>query len=327
MKAIIWIKYGPPDGLRLGEVDKPIPKANEALIKIHTTTVTAGDCEMRRLQLPFGFRYIIRLFNGIRRPKRIRILGQELAGRVETVGKNVSRLKIGNEIFASTDFFMGGYAEYKCLPEDGIVALKPKNMTFEEAASIPLGGLNALHLLRKGNVRKGHRVLINGSGGSIGTMAIQLAKHYGAEVTAVDSGPKMDMLRSLGADFVVDYTHEDFTTSGETYDVIIDIVGKASISRSMKLLNKNGTFVLGNLTLSKIVGGKWNSWRSGRKLERETSDYTMEDLNYLRELIEAGTIRTVIDRRYPMEEIVEAHRYVETGQKIGNVVIIVDDQL
>lgn len=323
MKAILWTRYGSPDGLQLQEVQKPTPKANEVLVKIHATTVTAGDCEMRRLDLPFGFGYMIRLFNGIRRPKRIKILGQELAGEVETVGEDVSGFKIGDEVFASTDFFMGGYAQYKCLPEDGIVARKPKNMTFEEAATVPLGGLNALHFLRKGNIQDGHRVLINGSGGSIGTMAVQLAKHFGAEVTAVDSGLKLDMLRSLGADFVIDYTREDFTKSGEAYDIIIDIVGEAPISRSMKLLNEDGIFVLGNLTFSKIFGGKWSSWRRGRKLERESSDYTREDLNYLKELIEDGTIRTVVDRRYPMEEIVEAHRYVETGQKIGNVVIIV----
>ena len=242
MKAILWTRYGSPDGLQLQEVQKPTPKANEVLVKIHATTVTAGDCEMRRLDLPFGFGYMIRLFNGIRRPKRIKILGQELAGEVETVGEDVSGFKIGDEVFASTDFFMGGYAQYKCLPEDGIVARKPKNMTFEEAATVPLGGLNALHFLRKGNIQDGHRVLINGSGGSIGTMAVQLAKHYGAEVTAVDSGPKLNMLRSLGADFVIDYTREDFTKSGEAYDIIIDIVGKARISRSMKLLNEDGIF-------------------------------------------------------------------------------------
>jgi NADPH:quinone reductase-like Zn-dependent oxidoreductase len=324
MKAIIWTRYGPPDGLQLQDLPKPTPKANEVLIKIYAATVTAGDCEMRRLDLPFGFGPIIRLFNGIRRPKRIKILGQELAGEVESVGEDVSGFKVGDEVFASTDFFMGGYAQYKCLPEDGMVALKPKDMTFEEAATVPLGGLNALHFLRKGNVQEGHRVLINGSGGSIGTMAVQLAKHFGAEVTAVDSGPKLDILRSLGADSVIDYTREDFTKSGERFDIIIDVVGKAPIFRSMKLLNDDGIFVLGNLTFSKIIGGKWSSWRSRRKLERESSDYKSEDLNYLKELIEDGAIRSVIDRRYPMEEIVEAHRYIETGQKIGNVVIVVD---
>jgi 2-desacetyl-2-hydroxyethyl bacteriochlorophyllide A dehydrogenase len=324
MKAIVWTKYGSPEGLQLQEAEKPMPKSNEVLIKIHATTVTTGDCEMRRLDLPFSFGPIVRLFNGVRRPKRITILGQELAGEIEAIGKDVTLFKEGDEVFASTDFFMGGYAQYKCLPENGIVALKPKNMTFDEAASVPLGGLNALHFLRKGKIKEGHRVLINGSGGSIGTMAVQLAKHYGAEVTAVDSGPKLEMLRSLGSDYVIDYTREDFTRRRETYDIIIDVVGAASISRSIKLLAEDGTFVLGNLTIAKIVGGMWNSWRSGRKLERETADYTSEDLNYLRDLIEAGTIRTAIDRRYSMEEIVQAHRYVETGQKIGNVVVTVD---
>ncbi len=324
MKAIIWTKYGPPEGLQLSEVEKPSPKDNEVLIKIHATTVTAGDCEMRRLDLPFMFGPILRVFNGIRRPKRITILGQELAGEIEAVGKDVSRFEVGDEIFASTDFFMGGYAQYKCMPEDGMLVIKPTNMSFEEAASVPLGGLNALHFLRKGNIQSGHKVLINGSGGSIGTMGVQLAKHYGAEVTAVDTKTKLSMLRSLGADHVIDYTSEDFTKSDETYDIIVDVVGKAPISRAMKLLSENGIYVLGNLSFSLIFRGKWNSWRSGKKLERETADYKIEDFNYLRELIEVGTIKTVIDRTYPLEEMVEAHRFVETGQKIGNVVITVD---
>ena len=322
MKAIIWTEYGPPEGLHLQEIEKPTPKSNEVLIKIHATTVTAGDCEMRRLDMPFGFGIIMKLFNGVRKPKRVRIRGQELAGEVEAIGKDVTLFKEGDEVFASTDFFMGGYAQFKCLPEDGMVALKPINMTFEEAASVPLGGLNALHFLRKGNIQKGHNVLINGSGGSIGTMAVQLAKHFGAEVTAVDHEKKLNMLRSLGADHVIDFTR-DFTKSDETYDIIIDVVGKAPISNAMRLLNDHGTYVLGNLSFSLIIRGKWNSWRFGKRLERETADYEIEDLIYLKELIEAGTIKTIIDRRYLLEEMVEAHRYVETGQKIGNVVITV----
>jgi NADPH:quinone reductase-like Zn-dependent oxidoreductase len=324
MKAIVWAKYGPPDVLQLKEVEKPTPKDNEVLIRIYATTVTAGDCEMRRLKPPFSILFWLpmRVYMGLIRPRRITILGQELAGEIESVGKDVKRLKEGDQVFAST--LGGSYAEYICLPEEGVVAIKPANMTYEEAAAVPLGGLEALHFLRKGNIQSGQKVLINGSGGSIGTIAIQLAKYFGAEVTGVDSTGKLDMLRSIGADRVIDYTQEDFTKSGETYDVIFDVVGKSSFSRSVRSLKQNGYYLIANPGLSQMVRGRWTSMRSSKKVILWEASQKTEDLIFLKELIEAGKIKSVIDRRYPLEQIPEAHRYVEKGHKKGNVVITVE---
>ena len=251
MKAILWTKYGSPDGLQLGEAAKPIPKDNEVLIKIAATTVTAGDCEVRSLKFPLHLAIPLRLYIGLISPKRMRILGQELAGEVATVGKDVTKFKAGDQAFAQTGFGMGAYAEYICIPAEqagmgGPLALKPRNMTFEEAAAVPTGGLESLHFLRKANLQKGQKILINGAGGSIGTIAIQLAKHYGAEVTGVDSTHKLEMLSEIGADHVIDYTEEDFTKSGKTYDVIFDVVGKSSFSRCIRSLNENGRLLIGN---------------------------------------------------------------------------------
>jgi NADPH:quinone reductase-like Zn-dependent oxidoreductase len=252
----------------------------------------------------------------------VTILGQELSGVVETVGKDVTRFKPGDQIFAATDFSMGAYAEYICLPEEGeaVVAIKPTNMTFEEAATIPMGGFTAVYFLRKANIQPAQKIVINGAGGSIGTIGIQLAKYYGAEVTAIDSAGKLDMLRSIGADHVIDYKQEDFTKSGETYDVIFDVVGKASYSGSMKALTEKGIYLLGNPTVSRIIRGRL----SRKKVIGGSASNNYEDLVFIRELIEEGTIKAVIDRSYPLEDIVEAHIYVESGQKIGNVVITVD---
>ncbi|MFQ5976778.1 MAG: NAD(P)-dependent alcohol dehydrogenase [Candidatus Heimdallarchaeota archaeon] len=326
MKAIVWTRYGPPEVLQLKEVDKPTPKDNEVLVRIYAATVTAGDCEMRRLKFPLLLRFPMRVYNGLRKPKRITILGQELAGEVEAVGKDVKLFKKGDQVFAATDFRFGAYAEYVCLPEDGdgVLALKPANMTYEEAAAIPVGGLNALHFLRKGKIQSGQKVLINGAGGSIGTIAVQLAKYFGAEVTAVDSAGKLDMLRSVGADQVIDYTQEDFTKSGESYDVIFDVVGKAPLSGCIKSLKKKGIYLLGNPTLSRMVRGRWASMRSSKRVIGGTASYKTEELIFLKELIEAEKIKSVIDRRYPLEQMTEAHRYVETGHKKGNVVITVE---
>jgi NADPH:quinone reductase-like Zn-dependent oxidoreductase len=324
MKAIIWTKYGSPDVLQLKEVEKPTPKDNEVLIRVYATTVTAGDCEMRSLKLPFLLWIPLRLYNGLRKPRRITILGQELAGEIESVGKNVKLFKRGDQVFAATDFSMGAYAEYICLPEEGVIAKKPANISYEEAATVPLGGLNALHFLRKGNIQSGQKILINGAGGSIGTIAVQLAKFYEAEVTSVDSAEKFEMLRSIGADQVIDYAQEDFTKSGETYDIIFDVVGKASFSGSIRSLKKKGIYLLGNPSLSRILRGRWTSMTSGKKVIGETASYKPKDLILLKELIEAGKVKSVIDRRYPLEQVSEAHRYVETGQKKGNVVITVE---
>lgn len=328
MKAIIWTKYGSPDALKLKEIENPAPKANEMLIKVHATTVTAGDCEARSLKFPLYLRLPMRLYAGFQKPKRITILGQEFSGEVESVGKDVTRFKKGGQVFGTTGFGSGTYAEYICLPEvpgdmGGALALKPSNMSFEEAAAVPTGGLEALHFLRKANIQPGHKVLVNGAGGSIGTIGVQLAKHYGAEVTAVDSIDKLDMLREIGADHVIDYTREDFTQSGRTYDVIFDVVGKSPFSRSVKALNENGYYLIANPKPSKMLRGVWVSRITSKKVFLDVANHKTEDLLHLKELIETGKIRTVIDRRYPLEETADAHRYVETGEKKGNVIITV----
>jgi len=326
MKAVIWTKYGPPDVLVLREAEKPVPGDNEVLVKIAATTVTAGDCEMRSLKFPLFLSIPMRFYVGLRKPTRIVIPGMELAGEIESIGKNVTRFKLGDQVFGSTGFGMGTYAEYVCLPEtpgemEGVLAMKPANISFQEAAAVPVGGLEALHFLRKCNIRKGHKIIIIGAGGSIGTAAVQLAKHYGAEVTAVDSTKKLEMLRSIGADQVIDYTKDDFTKNGETYDIIFDVAGRSSFSNSLKSLKKNGTYLLANPSLSQMVRGSLISMMGSKKVVIGSASHKAEDLNFLKELIEAGVIKPVIDRTYPLEQIVEAHRYVETGQKMGNVVI------
>ncbi len=327
MKAIVCTKWGSPDVLELHEVEKPTPKEDEVLIRIYATTVSAGDCELRSLKFPLGLQLLMRIGFGIRGPRK-KILGQELAGEIETVGEDVKLFNKGDQVFAHTGFGMGAYAEYICLPEEpgqveGVLAIKPTNMTYEEAAAVPLGGLEALHYLRKGNIQSGQKVLINGAGGSIGTIAIQLAKHYGAEVTGVDGTGKLEMLRSIGANHVIDYTQEDFTKNGEIYDVIFDVVGKSSFSRSERSLKQNGTYLLANPEPSQMLRGQGTSRRSRKKVISGNSSYRPEDLIFLRELIEAGKIKSVIDKSYPLEQIVEAHRYVDKGGKKGNVVITV----
>jgi 2-desacetyl-2-hydroxyethyl bacteriochlorophyllide A dehydrogenase len=324
MKAMIWTKYGSPDGLQIGEVEKPTPEDNEVLIRVHAATVTAGDCEMRSLKFPLFLSLPMRMYVGLRRPTRIKIIGQELAGEIESVGPDVKRFKKGDQVFAAAGFGFGAYAEYKCLSEDGVLAIKPTNMIYEEAAAVPVGGLEALHFLRKANSLSGQKVLISGAGGSIGTFAVQLAKYFGAEVTGVDSTGKLDMLRSIGTDHVIDYTQDDFTQSGETYDVILDVMGKTSFSRCIRSLKPNGRYLLLNAGLLQRVRGRWTSMTSSKKVIMGAASQRREDLVFLKDLIEAGKIKAVIDRCYPLEQIAEAHRYVDTGHKKGNVVITVE---
>ncbi len=323
MKAIIWTRYGPPDVLELREVETPTPANDEVLVRIIAATVFAGDCEMRAFDFPVSFWLPLRLMFGLIKPrKKVQIPGQELAGVIEAVGIDITGFKKGDEVFAPLEKF-GGCAEYLCLSSKNALATKPANMSFEEAATVPVGGLNALHLVRKGNIESGDKVLINGAAGSIGTFAVQIAKTLGAHVTAVDSTKKLDMLRSIGADKVIDYTQEDFTQNGETYDVIIDVVGKSPYSRSVRSLNENGRYILGNPRFSGFFRGLWTSMTSSKKVIAALTGYRTADLVFLKELIEAGKLRTVIDRHYSLEQIADAHRYVETGQKTGHVVITV----
>jgi len=329
MKAIVWTRYGPPEVLELKEVEKPKPKEDEVLIRIYATTVTAGDSELRSLNFPIYLSLPMRIWIGLIKPKENTVPGTELAGEIEAVGKNVKHFKEGDQVYGSAGMNFGANAEYICIPEvpggmEGGVAIKPANMTYEEATCVPFGGRDALHFLRLGNVQKGQRILINGAGGTIGTFGVQLAKHYGAEVTAVDSTGKLDMLRSIGADHVVDYTQEDFTENGEIYDVLFDVVGKMSMSRSKRSLRENGTYLLANPMRAQMVTGPWTRMTSSYKVFQQTSSPTLADLNFLRGLIEEGKLKSVIDRTYPLEQIVDAHRYVDKGGKKGNVVITVD---
>jgi NADPH:quinone reductase-like Zn-dependent oxidoreductase len=327
MKAMVWTHYGSPDVLQLQEVEKPTPQDNEVLIRIVATTVTSGDCEMRGLSGARWYTLPIRAYVGLKTPTRITILGMELAGEVEAVGKAVKRYKAGDPVFAATGFVgMGTCAEYICLPaesETSVLAIKPSNMTYEEAAAVPMGGLEALHFIRQVNIQSGEKVLINGAGGTIGTFAVQLAKHFGAKVTGVDSTGKLDVLRSIGADYVIDYTQDDFTNSAETYDVILDVIGKRSVSRGVKSLKPNGRYLLANPELSQRMRGRWTALKSHQQVIVGTARPKTENLIFLKELIESGQLKSVIDRCYPLEQTAEAHRYVETGHKTGHVIVTV----
>jgi NADPH:quinone reductase-like Zn-dependent oxidoreductase len=321
MKAAIWTAYGPPEVLHIEDIEKPTPKDHEILIKIHSTTVNMGDCEFRSLNLSFFLRNLMKLVNGIKKPKRYPILGQELAGEVEAVGKDVTLYKEGDQVFGATGFGMGTYAEYKCLSEESALAIKPTNITYQEAAAVPVGGFNALYFLSKANIQNEQQILINGAGGSIGTLAVQLANYYGAEVTAVDSTAKLDMLRSIGAEHIIDYTKEDFTESDKKYDVIFDIVGKGSYSGCLESLKENGFLLLGNPKLLRVIRGKFTN----KNVIGGSAEYTVEDLVVLKELLQKGELKPVIDKVYSLKDIVKAHEYVETGQKKGSIIITVQD--
>ena len=320
MKAIIYEKYGPPEVLHLTEIDKPVPKDNEVLVRVRATTVTAADARIRASIVPAGFWLIMRLIFGLFSPRK-KILGCEFAGEIEAVGKDVTLFKQGDQVFGAPLMF-GAYAEYICVRENKLITKKPVNLSFEEAAAVSFGGLTALRYLRDlGKIQNGQKVLIYGASGGGGTAAVQLAKYYGAEVTGVCSTANLDMVKSLGADKVIDYTREDFTQSGETFDVIFETVDKVSFSRCRDSLKQGGQMLLAVAGLPQLLLMLWCSIFSDKKIKAGPAPQKIEDLNFLKELVEAGKYKVVIDRGYSMDQIVDAHRYVDTGHKKGNVVI------
>jgi NADPH:quinone reductase-like Zn-dependent oxidoreductase len=321
MKAIVCTEYGSPDVLQLKEVEKPTPKDNEVLIRIYSTTVTSGDLRIRKAD-PFAVRFLY----GLLRPKKITILGSDLAGEIEAVGKNVKRFKEGDQVFAGTGISLGSNAEYICLFEEGAVAIKPANMTYEEAAAVPFGAVTSLIFLRdKGNIQSGQKVLIYGASGALGRAAVQLAKYFGAEVTGVCSTANLELVKSLGADKVIDYTKENFAKRGQTYDIIFDTIGKSLFSDCLRSLKQKGVYLRAvHMDLPPILRGLWTSMTSSKKVIGGVAIARQEDLIFLKDLIEEGKMKAVIDRRYPLEQTAEAHKYVEQGHKKGTVVITVE---
>ena len=331
MKAMILTKYGSPDVLQLAEAAKPTPNDKEILVRIHATSVGYGDIlarnfkaiSPRKFNMPLLFWLFAKIYFGFKKPK-ITILGSDFAGVIESVGKNVTLFKPGDQVFGYLGQGMGAYAEYRCIPENGCVAKKPANMTFEEAAVVPYGAIMALNLLRKAKIQSGQKVLINGASGGIGSAAVQIAKHFGAEVTGVCGTPRLEFVKSLGADQVIDYTSDDFTQSGERYDLIFDILGKSSFSRCKSSLKPNGRYILVSFKMKQLVQMLWTSITGGKKVICVMLPAKTEDLIFIKELIEAGKIKSFIDRRFPLEQTAEAHRYVEKGHKKGNIVITME---
>lgn len=330
MKAIIYTEYGPPDVLHLAEVERPFPKDNEVLIKIHAVSINYGDTAARNFKgtspsefnMLFLFWFLARISFGWNKPKN-NILGSELAGVIEAVGKDVKRFKAGDQVFGYRGQSQRANAEYICMAENALVAIKPSNMTYEEAALVPYGALTAVNLLRSVNIQPGQKVLINGASGGIGSAAIQLAKYYGAEVTGVAATPRLEFMKSLGADKVIDYTKEDFTKNGETYDLIFDILGRSSFSNCKNSLNENGRYLLASFKLKQLLQMLSTSMISGKKVICAMSGEKIEDLLLIKKLVEEGKIKSIIDKRFPLEQTAEAHRYVEGGNKAGSVVITI----
>ena len=328
MKAIVYTEYGSPDVLHLAEVAKPAPQDNEVLICVHATPVGFGDLlardfksvTPRKFNMPFFFWLPARIAFGVNKPKK-NILGSEFAGEVEAVGAAVTRFKKGDQVFGYRGQNMGAYAEYVCMSEDGVLAIKPANLTYEEAATVPYGALTALSLLRKVNLKRGQKVLINGASGGIGAAAVQLSKYFGAEVTGVCSTPRVEFVKALGADKVIDYTQEDFTRNGEIYDLIFDILGKSSLARGKKSLKPNGHFLFASFKTKQLAQMVWTKMTGGPQVICALSSEKAEDLTFIKKLIEAGQYKAIIDRRYPLAQTAEAHRYVETGRKTGSVVM------
>ena len=330
MKAIVYTEYGPPDVLQLKEVEKPAPMDNEVLIKIHAVAVNIGDIWARNFKaitpskftMPLPLWLPSRMYFGFTKPK-INILGSDFAGEIEATGKDVKRFRKGDQVFGYRGQSMGANAEYLCMPEDGLVAPKPANMTYQEAATVPYGALTALSLLRKVNIQPGQSVLINGASGGIGSAAVQLAKYFGANVTGVCGTPRLEYVKSLGADKVIDYTREDFTKNNETYDLIFDILGVSSFSSCQNSLKQNGVYLLASFKMVQLFQMLWTSMTGGKKVICMLSSEKLEDLVFIKELVEAGKIKSIIDKCYPLEKTAEAHLYVEQRQKKGNVVIAV----
>ena len=323
MKKVIWTKYGDPGVLKIGEVEKPFPKDKEILIKVMATSVTLGDCEMRNLSLPVIFKIPLRLVIGIIKPRGF-TLGQEFAGVVDEVGKDVTKFKIGDEIFGQTGVTMGAYSQYMTQSENSTISKKPSSISFEQAACVPLGGLESQHFIRLSGLVKGSKVLVIGAGGSIGTMGIQLFKLLGAEVTGVDIVEKFDAIKEAGADYLIDYTKQDYMSSGEMYDGILDVVGKTPLKKGLAILKNNGVYMHANPKISQILFRKFLSGSGNKRILVKIDEESKKDLDYLSELLKEGKIKPVIDKVLSLENIVEAHKYVEAGKKRGNLSIKVN---